>query len=136
MLYRKWSHTTYDARRHLVWITKYRRKVLDENVVRILKGILEEVCEEKHVKILKMGFEEDHVHMYIAVPLAQNIPNLVQGLKWRSSRILRQEFKEYLSKYYRKPVLWARWYFICTVWEVNHEIIKKYVEEQWELESN
>ena len=131
MFYHKWSHTKYDARWHLVRITKYRRKVINKPMKRILRGILEEICCENYVKPLEIWFEPDHVHMYMAVPISQWIPELVQALKWRSSRILRQEFDKYLKKYYRKPALRARWYFICTVWEINHEIIKKYVEEQW-----
>ena len=132
MFYKKASHTTYDARWHLVWVTKYRRHALNKPMIKILKGILEEVCKEKYVKIIKMWFEQDHVHLYMAVPIVQNIPDLVQLLKWRSSRILRQEFKKYLKKFYWKKALRARGYFICTVGEINHEIIKKYVEDQWD----
>ena len=59
---------------------------------------------------------------------------VVNMLKWRTSKIIRQEFYEDLKEFYWKPVLWATWYFIATVWEINHETIKNYVEMQWKEE--
>jgi len=68
--------------------------------------------------------------MYISIPLNSPIPMVVNKLKGRSSRVIREEFREELKEYYWKDKLWATWYFITTVWEVNHEIIKNYVEHQ------
>jgi putative transposase len=132
--YRKWSHTTYDCRYHLVWITKYRNKCLTEEMQKRLEQILRWVCSEWYVNILSIWMEEDHVHMYISIPLSKPIPKVVQALKWRSSRLLRKEFSLELDKWYWKPVLWADWYFMATVGEINHETIKKYVDMQWKEE--
>ena len=76
--------------------------------------------------------EEDHVHMYVSIPLSKPIPMIVQLLKWWSSKLMREIYSLELSKYYWKGKLWADWYFVATVWEISHEIIKKYVEQQWE----
>lgn len=85
-----------------------------------------------YVKILSIGFEEDHVHMYVSIPLTNPIPYVVQILKWRTSKVIWSQYEKYLRNYFwEKNVLWAVGYFVCTVWEVNHEIIKKYVDEQW-----
>jgi len=84
-----------------------------------------------YVHILKLGFEEDHVHMYVSIPLSQPIPYVIQKLKWWSSIVIRKEFKKYLKQFYWEPELWAIGYFICTVWEVNDSIIQKYIEQQW-----
>lgn len=128
--YRKWSHTTYDCRYHLVWITKYRNKCLTEWMRVRLEKILRWVCKEWYVWVISIWMEEDHVHMYISIPLSKPIPEVVQALKWRWSKILRWEYREELSKWYWKPVLWAKGYFIATVGEINHETIKNYVEMQ------
>jgi putative transposase len=84
-----------------------------------------------YVQVLSIWMEEDHVHMYINIPLNSPIPMVVNRLKWRTSHVLRYEFREYLKEFYWKPCLWATWYFIATVWEVNDETIKNYVEMQW-----
>ena len=128
--YRKWAHTTYDCRYHLVWITKYRNKCLTKNMQKRLEVILRWICKEWYVNILSIWMEEDHIHMYISIPLSKPIPKVVQMLKWRSSRLIRKEYEWELKKWYRKKVLWADWYFIATVGEINHETIKNYVDMQ------
>ena len=74
--------------------------------------------------------EEDHVHLYLSIPVAQHIPNVVRRFKGGTSKILREEFKEHLSQFYWKKALWAVGYFIATVGEINDSIIKNYVEKQ------
>ena len=130
--YRKWSHTTYDCRYHLVWITKYRNPCLTEQIQKRLETMLRWICKKWYVHILSIWMEEDHVHMYISIPLSKPVSKLVNALKWPTSRYIRKEFKEELKEWYWKPVLWADWYFIATVWEINHETIKNYVDMQWE----
>ena len=129
--YRKWSHTTYDCRYHLVWITKYRHKCLNEKIQKRLETVLRWISKEMYIEIISMWMEEDHVHMYIHIPITSPIPMVVQKLKWRTSKVIREEFWEELRKYYWKSVLWATWYFIATVGEISHETIKNYVEMQW-----
>ena len=69
--------------------------------------------------------------MYISIPVSQYIPEVVKKLKGISSHKIREEFQEELSEYFWNSVLRAVGYFICTVWEINDKIIKKYIEEQW-----
>jgi putative transposase len=129
-MYWKGSHCVYDCRYHIVWITKYRRKCLDEEIQRELKEILEKVSEEMYVKVLKMGMEEDHVHLYVSIPPSQPLPMVVQRYKGVSSKEIRKAHGKRLKEYYWKPVLWAVGYFVASVGEVNDEIIRRYVENQ------
>ena len=131
-IYWKASHCVYDCRYHLVWITKYRRKALTQSLQKRLKTILEEICKELYVKAIKIGLEEDHVHMYISIPVTQPIPMVVQRLKGKSAFRLRKEFKGELEQFYwnKKKGIWAVGYFVATVGEVTHETVKKYVENQ------
>ena len=59
--------------------------------------------------------EEDHVHIYISIPVSQYIPHVVKKLKGISSKVIREEFKNELSEYFWNPVLRAVGYFVCTV---------------------
>jgi putative transposase len=117
-----------------VWITKYRRKVLNKQIKERLQEILKEICKENYIRIIKLGFEEDHVHLYISIPVTQPIPMIVQKLKGGSSFRIKKEFTNELKKHYWKKNkgLWAVGYFIATVGEVSSEIIKRYIEKQGE----
>jgi len=134
--YQKSSHVTYDIRYHLVWITKYRKSVLTEEIQEKLKIILERTCDKIWVVILKLWFEVDHVHMYIRIPLNKSISESVWYIKWKSSYILKKEFYKHFKKaYWWTDNIWAVWYFISSVGEINWEIISKYVEQQWKEEN-
>lgn len=136
MKYQKSSHVTYDVRYHLVWITKYRKPVLSLSMQERLKEILIQTCEFAGVVILTIWFEKDHVHMYIRMPITKSITSVVWYIKWKSSYIMRKEFYKQLKKaYWWVECLWAVWYFVSSVWEINGEIIAKYVEQQWKEEN-
>ena len=136
MAYRKASHAVYDCRYHIVWITKYRRKCLAKPLQIEIQKILEWVCKELYITPIAIGMENDHVHVHLSIPLVHPIPHVVQLLKWRSShQVFREErFKTHLKQFYwwEKKSLWAVGYFCATVWAVDQEIIKAYVEQQWQ----
>ncbi len=70
----------------------------------------------------------------LSLRITSYIPDIVQVLKWRTSKVIRKEFWEHLKKYYRSrwdKHLWAVGYFFCSVWKVNEDEVKKYVENQW-----
>ncbi|OIP53630.1 hypothetical protein AUK10_02205 [Candidatus Gracilibacteria bacterium CG2_30_37_12] len=134
MTYRKASHAVYDCRYHIVWITKYRRRCLAKPVQESVKKIIEGVCKELYITPIAIGMEEDHVHLYLSIPLVHPIPYVVNLLKGRSSHtIFRVEkFKSHLKQFYwgEKKSLWAVGYFCATVGIVDGETIKAYVEHQ------
>ena len=129
-MYWKGSHCVYDCRYHIVWITKYRNKALSEGIRKRLQEVLEELCKEMNVKVIRIGMEEDHVHLYVMIPPVHPIPYVIKRLKGISSKEIRKEFGRELKEYYWKPVLWAVGYFVASVGSVDEKVIKKYVEEQ------
>ena len=134
-IYWKASHCVYDCRYHIVWITKYRRPVLNQQIQKRLTELLQQFCKELYIKVIKIGIEEDHVHMYVAIPVVQPIPMVIQKLKGKASFQLRKEFSAELKKaYWNGKSLWAVGYFIATVGEVTHELIKNYVEKQGQVD--
>jgi putative transposase len=136
MKYQKSSHVTYDVRYHLVWITKYRKPVLTISMQERLHEIFAQTCEKIGVVILNLWFEKDHVHMYVRLPITKSITSVVGYIKWKSSYIMRKEFYKQLKRaYWWVESLWAVRYFISSVWEINWEIIAKYVEQQWKEEN-
>jgi len=77
--YRKTSHTTYDCKYYIVWITKYRKKVLGGLVGTRLRELVREKCRRHDVEILKVHVSQDHVHLFVSVPPHLAISKLVQS---------------------------------------------------------
>ena len=129
--YRKGSHTVYDLKYHVVWITKYRKQVLRGEIGKRLRELIRQTCEELEIYIEKGHIAPDHVHLLISVPPQHAISEVVQQLKGRSSRKMLEEFGE-LSRQFWGRDLWARGYFVACPGNVTDEIIAQYIESQGE----
>ncbi len=129
LLYRKGSHTVYDLKYHIVWITKYRKPVLNEKRGKRIRTLIREICKSYNVQIIKGHISKDHIHMLVSVPPQLSISKLVQFLKGKTSRKLQQEDK-HLSKIYYGRHFWARGYFAVTSGTITDEAIMKYIEYQ------
>lgn len=127
--YRKTSHSTYDLKYHLVWITKYRKKVMVGVVAENVRSILREICRQNDVEIIRGHVSKDHVHLFVSVPPYISISTLMQTLKGKSSRKLLSISKE-LQKQFWGRHLWARGYFAASSGNVTDEVIMKYIETQ------
>ena len=127
--YRKTSHTTYDCKYHIVWITKYRKKVLSDQVGIRVRELVIEVCKRNNVEILRGHVSRDHVHLFVSVPPHLAVSKLVQYLKGKSSYKLMQENKQ-LSKLFWGRHVWARGYFVSTSGNITDEVILEYIKNQ------
>lgn len=117
----------YSCKYHVVWCSKYRRKVLVHGVDTRLKEILQQVAVEFQAEIIEMEVMEDHVHILIEVDPQFGIAKLVRYMKGRSSRLLRHEFPWLKS---RLPTLWTNSYFVSTVGGAPLSAVKQYIENQ------
>ena len=127
--YRKSSHTIYDIKYHIVWITKYRKPVVRGGMAERLRDLIREICKARDVEILKGHVSRDHVHVFLSVPPHLSVSQLVQSLKGKTSRKLLMEYKS-LSRAFWGRHIWARGYFVASSGNVTDEVIMKYIEEQ------
>jgi len=127
--YRKTSHTTYDCKYHIVWITKYRKQILGGEVGKRVRELLRENCKRNDVEILKGHVSKDHVHLFVSVPPHLSISKLVQYLKGKSSYKLLQENKQ-ISRLFWGRHLWGRGYFVATSGNITDEMIMDYISSQ------
>ena len=133
--YRKGSHTVYDIKYHIVWITKYRKAVLRGEIGLRLRELIRQTCEAQEVYIVKGHVAVDHVHLLLSVPPNIAVSDLVQRLKGRSSRKMLDEFGELRRQFWGQH-LWARGYFVASSGNVTDEIIAQYIEMQTEKPQN
>ena len=133
--YRKGSHTVYDIKYHIVWITKYRKAVLRGEIGVRLRELIRQTCEAQEGYIEKGHIAVDHVHLLLSVPPNIAVSDLVQWLKGRSSRKMLDEFGELRRQFWGQQ-LWACGYFVASSGNVTDEVIAQYIEMQTEKPQN
>lgn len=114
---------------HLIFTTKYRRKIFDGMMIQQIREAFESAAEKLEIEILEMDGEADHVHVLIAYPPKLAISVLVNNLKSISSRRVRI-LNTNLRKVSDNGVLWSRSYFACSAGGATIETLKAYVESQ------
>ena len=124
------THTKYNCTYHIVFVPKYRRKVMYGQLRQEVGQILSTVCKITGVQLIKGGVCPDHVHMYISIPPKMNLSTVMSKLKGKSALMIFDRHPEYRDKYGRH--FWARGYYAETVGQVNEDTIMKYIEEQKE----
>ena len=117
----------YNIGYHLIWCSKYRRKVLTGDAETRLKELLAEKAGQIDIEIVQMEIMPDHVHLFVKTTPVNSPHYIVQQVKGYTSRILRQEFPSLKS---RLPSLWTRSYFCESVGHISEDTIRKYIEGQ------
>lgn len=123
------THSKWNCTYHIVFIPKYRRKVMYGKLRQDIVEILKKLCEMKNVELIKGAVCADHVHMFVAVPPKYSVAEFMSYLKGKSALMLFDKHPEYKSG---NRHFWARGYYVETVGNVNDETIKKYIEDQAE----
>ena len=129
--YRKGSHTIFSLQIHLVWITKYRYKVLQGEIAQRAKILIRRICEEEKAEIISGTISPYHIHILLSVDPSTSVSTLVKYLKGKTSHKLQMEF-ESLRKRYWGQHLWARGYFAVSVGNITDEMVKQYLEHHFE----
>ena len=127
MEYRVGSNTKGYLSCHIVWVTKYRYRVLTWDIKVRCRDLIVQICDAEDVKILKGVVSSDHVHMHVEYPPSLSLSDLVKRLKWRTSRKLQEEYDE-LKRRYRWRHFRAIWYAYRSTWVVTQDMIQDYLE--------
>ncbi len=129
--YRRGSHSVFQLHVHLVWCTKYRKKVLVQDVGLRLRELCRQTCSDLGVEILSGVVTKDHVHLLVSMVPQVSVSKLIQKLKGKSSYKLQREYPS-LRKQYLGQRMWARGYFACSTGNVTDEMIKDYIKNHVE----
>ena len=121
------SHTVSRMTVHLVWVTKYRYKVLEGDVKKRCRELLIQICDAEDVWILSGVVSTDHVHMHIEYPPSLRISDLVKRLKGRSSRLLQKEHPALEKRYWGKH-LWGIGYGAWSTGNITEEVVEEYLK--------
>src|ERR1700730_15159148 len=125
MSYATGCHTVYHHRYHIVWVTKYRYKVLEGTLRERIRTIIRQVCKELGVQIVSGGLSKEHVHMFVEIPPHVEVGDVGRRVKGRSSHRCQRESPELRQRYWGRH-FWARGYFCTTSGNITDEAILQY----------
>lgn len=135
MKYFKQAHVVYHTQYHIVWIPRFRRKILVEGVASYLLKQLDGIRKwYPDLLFLERNIQPDHVHILLVVPPRMSVSKAVNIIKTNTSTALKKKFK-FLSKVYLdEGGIWSVGYFVSTV-GINEKIIRRYIRTQQKEDS-
>lgn len=127
---RRGRHCVFNLHVHLVFVTKYRRKVFTKKSLQDLREIFDDVCRKMGLELIEFDGEKDHVHLLVHYLPTQSISKLVNALKGASSRRIRKMGYERINKALWGKSLWSPSYFAGSCGGASIEVIRTYIENQ------
>lgn len=122
------SHSVWDCKYHVVWIPKYRRKVLYGRIRRHLGEVIRELARQRESQVLEGHLCSDHVHVYISIPPKYAVAQVVGYIKGKSAIQIARTFAGRVRNFTGEN-FWARGYFASTVGR-DEEVIRNYIRQQ------
>jgi putative transposase len=114
---------------HLVWLPKYRKRILKGVLASRLRELFLECAAINSWKIIELNIQKDHIYMIVKLKQTVSVSQVVQRFKGGSSKVIRSEFPE-LKEFLWGKNFWAEGYFAEIVGRVEESVIKKYVRNQ------
>ena len=131
----KLSHCVYHCEYHMVLVTKYRRKVLNDGIFAYFETQLLEI--RKHYPLIYckiVNHDEDHIHLQIMIPPTMSVGNAVKIIKSNTAKSLKQKFPFLKQVYWGIDGIWSDGYFVSTI-GLNDQVIQRYIENQGQEDS-
>ena len=127
--FRKLSQTLWHCQYHLIFVPKYRYKILEGKIALKVENCIRAFSEQKDVEIIELNVQIDHVHILAMIPPKLSISDYVGIIKGRTAIRIFNEFKKLKEQKYWGNHFWTRGYCVDTV-GLDEEMIRKYVKYQ------
>ena len=127
--FRKLSHTLWHCQYHIVWVPKYRFRILTGKVAEEVENCIRAFSEQQGGEVLELNIQVDHVHLLALVPPKISVSGYVGTLKGRTAIRVFNRFGKLKEKPYWGNHFWARGYCVDTV-GLDPEMIRKYIKYQ------
>jgi len=127
---RKQAHCVYRCTYHMVWIPRYRHKVLVKGVDEYLLKKMDEIRKlYPEIEYVQRNIQPDHIHLVLSFPPSYSIAKVVQIIKSNTGKAMWEKFDFLRQRYYGRGGIWSAGYFVSTV-GLDEKLIEKYVEYQ------
>lgn len=124
------NHAAFRLHYHLVFVIKYRHKVIDADILGRMEAIFRDVLAKWGCELTEFNGEADHVHLLIEAHPSLSLGRLVGNLKTVSARHIRKDYAEHLAPFFWEPYFWSRSYAVTTTGGASLETVKHYVLSQ------
>ena len=129
------GHGAYRTEYHVVWIPKYRRRVLNPGVSGYISKLFPKILREMPgVEILETNIQRDHIHAIMIIPPKYAVSEVIGRIKGRSASILRKKFAWLGKVYWKESIVWSPGYFVSTI-GIDEKQIMRYVQWQGRQDS-
>lgn len=115
---------------HLVFVTKYRRKVFTKEILKELEKIFSSICHDFNAQLIEFDGEHDHVHLLVNYPPKVSVSKLINSLKGVSSRLIRKLKYSSIENSLWGDHLWSPSYFASSCGGAPLDIVKQYIQQQ------
>ena len=122
------SHTTWDCKYHLIWIPKYRKKLIYGQLRKHLGEVFRELSMQKESRVVEGHLMPDHVHMLVSIPPKYSVSQVVGFVKGKSAIHIARTFSGY-KRSFTGQNFWARGYFVSTVGK-DERAVREYIKRQ------
>ncbi len=127
MSYKKQNNYVYLCHYHLVFATKYRRKIINAGVREFLRKRLREITDHyPEIDIMKYSYDKDHIHILVSIPPKMSFGSVVSIIKTNTARKIKVRFPFLKKVYWGTDSVWSGSYFVSTV-GVSEEVIRRYI---------
>ena len=131
MEYNRKSHSVYLLTYHIVFVTKFRRPVISDEIGYFMKKHAAYLCGRFGGELISAETDEDHIHLLVSMPPDTAPSRLVTTLKTQLSKEVRSEYAEHVRKYlWGDAPFWSSSYFIASTGTTVMEKVKEYIEGQ------
>jgi putative transposase len=127
--FRKLSQTIWHCQYHIVWVPKYRFRILSGKIAEEVETCIRTFSQQQHCEVIELNVQVDHVHLLAMVPPKVSISGFVGTIKGRTAIRVLNRFRELKQKPYWGNHFWSRGYCVDTV-GLDSEMIRKYVKYQ------
>ena len=127
--FRKLSQTIWHCQYHIVWVPKYRFKILKGNVAKEVENCVRAFSEQQSCEILELNVQIDHVHVVVMVPPKLSISDFLGTVKGRTAIRVFNKFRHLKKKPYWGNHFWTKGYCVDTI-GLDSEMVRKYVKYQ------
>ena len=127
--YKKLSHVVYKCDYHIVWVPKYRFRILKDVVKELVEKDIRLLCEWKGCEVEELNVQDDHVHLMVSIPPKVSVSELIGTLKGKLAIKLFKSYPVLKRKPYWGNHFWARGYFVSTI-GLDEDVIRRYVKYQ------
>lgn len=128
---RKSYHSVYSLTYHLILVTKYRQKVITDDICEYLEELFIKIADNHGISMVEFNHDDDYIHILFSASPTTSLSKFINSFKSASSRKVKTQFPETKTKLWEE-MFWSRSYYLSTCGELSMDSVQRYIQNQGE----